>query len=344
MTLVLLGIKLQKRLFTGGQQVKLIWFISFLLLVGCSSTRDSRVDLDGPTSTDTPEWVYAPDEACKDEIEICAAGEGESLEQADLRARKALAAVFETKIKSKLEIFKTSFSDDEVSELQESVEMQVGETVEAILKSTEIEKRYGKENLYFSLAVLKKGHASEMLNAEIDSIDNELTHLYSQKRKSSIKRMVELLEKRAHLADKLLVVKGSLSKAPITFTQIQNIKFASTGFNKVFLNFEKDLPITLGKYFQELMTSSGYLIRQDRAVDYIVDAKYESKEAYLNVKGFKKFVFTIQFEGKNNLGEKVGSFTVNQVQSGRSEKDAFLKARPKLQVDIKKKLNLLNLK
>ena len=92
------------------------------------------------------------------------------------------------------------------------------------------------------------------------------------------------------------------------------------------------------------MTSSGYLIRQDRAVDYIVDAKYESKEAYLNVKGFKKFVFTIQFEGKNNLGEKVGSFTVNQVQSGRSEKDAFLKARPKLQVDIKKKLNLLNLK
>ena len=160
--------------------MKLIWFISFLLLVGCSSTRDSRVDLDGPTSTDTPEWVYAPDEACKDEIEICAAGEGESLEQADLRARKALAAVFETKIKSKLEIFKTSFSDDEVSELQESVEMQVGETVEAILKSTEIEKRYGKENLYFSLAVLKKGHASEMLNAEIDSIDNELTHLYSQ--------------------------------------------------------------------------------------------------------------------------------------------------------------------
>tara|TARA_Y100000780_G_scaffold152506_1_gene137363 strand:- start:43224 stop:44168 length:945 start_codon:yes stop_codon:yes gene_type:complete len=314
--------------------------------MGCASNPNNRtqVDMDGPIPSETPEWVYAPDEACKDDIEICAAGEGETLEQADLRARKALAAVFETQINSKLDIYKTSFSDDEVSELQESVEMQVGETVDALLKSTTIEKRFGKNNLYFSLAILKKEHASEMLRAEIDSIDNELTHLYSQKRKSSIKRMIELLEKRAHIADKLLVVKGSLSKAPISFTQIQNIKFASSGFNKVFLNFEKDVPKTVAKQFQELMTSSGYMIRPDRAVDYVVDVKYESKETYLNVKGFKKFVFTIQFEGKNNVGEKVGSFTVTQVQTGRSERDAFLKARPKLQADIKKKLNLLNLK
>ncbi|MCO4755811.1 MAG: LPP20 family lipoprotein [Bacteriovoracaceae bacterium] len=326
--------------------MKLICQFIFILAFGCSSSPKNakHVDYDGADPAQTPEWVYAPDTGCVESEQICAAGEGTSLGQADLRARKALAAVFETKIESKLDIHQSSFSDDEISELKETIDSQVNETVDEILKSTEISKRFEKNGLYFSLAALDRSKTSKSLLAEIEAIDNELVHLYTLKRKSSIKKMMGLLEKRALLSDKLLVIKGVINKAPVSFAQIQNIKFSSTGFNKIFVRFEEQTPTTLSKYFLQLMTNAGYQIRKDRAVDYIVDVKYKTEEAFLNVKGFKKYVFSFVVEAKSNLGEKIGTFTINEVQTGRDENDAFLKVRPRIQKEIENKLNLLNLK
>ncbi|MEX0799223.1 MAG: hypothetical protein WEB87_02000 [Bacteriovoracaceae bacterium] len=318
---------------------------SLLVVFSCSTNKKIKKDIyDEPEAAQAPEWVYAPDQACDAEIEICAAGEGESMGQADMRAKKALASVFKTKIDSQLDTRKTSYSDEEISEIKEVIEIQVGEAVSEILKSVEINKRFQKDGLFFALASLDKQKAAESLNREVAALDNELAHLFKLKRKSAIKRMLGLLEKRAHLADKLLVIKGKASRAPYSFSDIQNIKFSSQGQNKVFLKIGKNVPATLFKHFKQTLVESGYEVHEDMAVDYILDLRYEAKEIYLNVKGFKNYDFMFSVEAKNNLNERIGFFSLNQEQTGRSKQDAYLKVKNFFQSEIDQKFNLLNLK
>lgn len=325
------------------------YFISilFVLSAGCSThkSKDSKriYDLDAAEKAKAPEWVYAPDEGCSSN-HLCAAGEGESMNQADARARKAIAAVFSTQINSQFDIHKTSFSDEEVNELKERVNDVVTEKVDGILKGVEIKKRFQRDGLYFSLASLNKSKAIESLRREIKSLDSELIHLYSLKHKSSVMRMMEILDERAGLSDKLIALKGSASVAPVTFAQVQNLKFNTRGFDKVFVRAGESVPLSLSKGFSETLSDSGYKVRTDLAVDYIIDLKYEAREAYLNVSGFKKYVFTFSVQALNNLKEKIGSFNVTQTQTGRTEQDAFIRAKTKLQGEAQKKLSKLNLK
>lgn len=325
--------------------MKALFILSSVLIFSCSTVKKSEkpADLDQPEDSAAPEWVYAPDEACPDS-EICATGEGESLQQADSRARKSLASVFGTKIQSQLDIHKTDYSDEEVSEIKEFVNSQISESVDGILKGVEIKKRYERDKLFFALAVLDKSKASESLEHEIEAIDSELSHLYSLKRKSSIKRMMTLLDMRASLSDKLIVINGKASASPVSFAQVQNIKFSSGGYNKVRIKTGNSVPVVFSKFLEENLTSSGYQVLDSSAVDYVIDLKYQAKEAYLNVEGFKKFVFTFSAQAYNNVNEKVGSFTINHVENGRSERDAFLKAKRVVQKEIEEKFNLLNLK
>lgn len=325
--------------------MKAISILCTLLFVACSSTKNksTSIDMDGPEGARAPEWVYAPDSVCGDS-QICAAGEGESLEQSDIRAKKALASVFSTQIQSQLDIHKTTFSDDEVNEMKEFVNIQVGETVDGVLKAVEIEKRFERDKLFFSLAVLDKSKARESIRRQIDIIDSELVHLYSLKRKTGIKRMMTLLDERALLADKMIVVGGNAGRSPVTFSQVQNIKFANKGLDKVHVRSKSNVPKTMEKFFQQLLSESGYKVKDDLAVDYVLDLSYSSKEAYLNVEGFKKYVFTFTAIAVNNVKEKIGTLSVTTSQTGRNEQDAYLRAKPKLQEEIENKIDKLNLK
>lgn len=328
---------------------KLLYYfmvLSFIFGTACSSqkSKDSRVqDIDAAERAKAPKWVYAPDEGCSPG-HLCAAGEGESLGQADARARKAIAAVFSTQIKSQFDIHKTSFSDEEISELKERVSESVTEKVEGVLKGAEISKRFQRDGLFFSLAALDKSTAIESLRREVRSLDSELEHLYSLKRKSGVMRMMEILDERAGLTDKLIALKASASRPPVTFAQIQNLKFNNKGFDKVFIRSGDEVPLSLSKSFSQFLSDSGYKVRSDLAVDYIIDLKYEAKEAYLNVSGFKKYVFTFSAQALNNVKEKIGSFNVTHTQTGRTEQDAFIRAKSKLQDEAQKKLSKLNLK
>lgn len=292
---------------------------------------------------ETPSWVYAPEEGCGEE-EICAVGEGESLSAADISSKKGIAAIFSTKIQSQLDIHKTSFESAEISELKEFVLNQVGETVDGVLKSVEVKLRYEKNGLYFSLASLNKKKAADSIHMQIDSIDSELVHLYGLKRKSSIKRMMGLLDERAMLSDKLLVIDGSPSQPPVSFGQVQNIKYANKEHRKVFIRAAINVPNTLAKFFEQTMVNSGYQVLDEMAVAYVIDLRYEAKQAYLNVEGFKKFVFSFRVAATNNLGEKIGGFNVVQTQTGRTEQDAYLRVKPKIQEEIEDEFDKLNLK
>jgi len=323
----------------------IIYLIALLLAFGCaSSSKDSKKIYESSESSEVPEWVYNSGSSCEETVLLCASASAENQNLADTRAKKALAGVFETQIKSSFDVYKTSFSKEEMESVEEEIDSEINESISGILKTVLIKERFKKDDIFFSLASLDKKKSSKGLRAQVKKIDEELKYLYSQKMKGSIKRMMILFEKRTRFMDKLIVLEGSKIPSPVSFSQIQNIKFQSKSGNKVYIKHNNELPAVLLKHLEEILGESGFEISDNLAVDYFISLKYKSIDEYINVAGFKKFTFVLELTSQNNLKKQIGALQISKTSTGRNKQDAFLKVKNDLVSQIDEKLNLLNLK
>lgn len=314
-----------------------VFFVLMGILAGCSSNKiDPSTKVKG-----APKWLYAPDEVCSNVKELCASGSGESMEEADLNAKKSLASIFETKITSNFEVQTTSLSSTDKEEMTERVYSEVGESVDVVLKSVTIKKRYIKDNNYFALASIDKSKASKVLQAEIKELDDKLDFLYEQKKRTNIKQMLFLFDKRQLLNERLLILKKVAKPSKYNFNQLNQLRFKVEN-SKILIEFDKDVDSETQSWFSDLLNSFGYKITQED-VSYKIDLSKKVSEQYLKVTGFKKFEFNIIAQTHNVSGEKIGSFSISVVSTGRTENDAYLKIKELLYNKIEQNIYKLNM-
>jgi hypothetical protein len=310
-----------------------------LLLYGCSSSSKKTNEV---ISADDNSWIYEPQKACLS-TEICASGEGKNQEEADINARKSIAGIFETKINAKFEYTKQSIDNSEISEMKETVVDQVNAQVDQILKGVTIKKRFERNELIFSLAVLDKMSSSNVLRQEISKIDDELNHYISLKNRIYLKKLISLYNKREILNEKLILIVEAGIPRRVRFSQIKALKYDQSTIKKISLRFTDSTPNTLKMKTQASLTDVGFKVVTEGNHDFQLSGEYEVKEEYLNVKGFKKYTFNYFLESKNTNGKKLGSINLMYTSNGRSEKNAFLKVRKNLLDDIDANLDKLNL-
>ncbi len=310
-----------------------------LLIVSCSSSTTKRKVIvpDGE-----PEWLYSATSGCSG-IEICASGEGSNLSEGDAHAKKALAGIFETKIKAEFQFSKHSFSDQEVTEMKEFVQDEINQQVDQVLKGAFIKERFKKDGLYFSLAALDKGKTLRVLRQELTKTDDEMVHYYNQKSRLYVKKLNLLYNKREVLNEKLTLVDKAGLPRKVTFSQINDLKFTSLGGSKLYLKAMNEVPSVLLKKLEETFTDVGYKITKKNDSEYFINITFKEKEEYLNVKGFKKFTFEVNVDAKSNVGKQVGGYVITKISNGRDKKDAFLKVREKMVSDIQINMEKLNL-
>jgi hypothetical protein len=313
--------------------------ILMLFIIGCSTKNKTRTVI---VPSGEPTWLYSPQDGCSEE-ELCASSEGRKFIESDANAKKSLASIFETKINAEFNFTKNSFSNEEIIEMREFVNSEVNEQVEGILKGASIKERFKKDGLKFSLAYLNKITVKKLISNEISRIDNELMHFYNMKNRLFLKKMNLLYNQRNILNEKMIIVASSGMQSPINFSQINSLKYKSIGGSKVTIKALNNVPAFLLKKVEELLSDLGYKLVSTKN-DYYLNLSYKKKEEYLNVKGFKKYTFTINVDTKNNIGKKLGSFSVTAVENGRNKKDAFLKAKTKLLNEFEVKLEKLNFK
>lgn len=319
--------------------------ILFTLFNSCATKKNQySVDKDGETKPDVPEWIYTVGANCDDDDEVCASAEGETVSLADAHARTSLASIFETKIKSSLEIEKFGYTHAEAEALTERVSNSVNETIDIVLNGVDIKERYEKDGIYFSLAALNKVKASKILKQEIKSIDDQLKFLFEKGKKSSILKMHVLFDQRQLLNEKIIIISDIPVATNMTYSKIDSLKYMRSSGSRVSVKSVNEVPRTLHKWIEALATEVGYKVTKESDSDYLLKVKYFVKEEFLNVKGFKKFSYTINLEGKNNAGEKLGSYSVTNVSSGRNKQDAYLKIKETIQNEIKSNFEKLNLK
>lgn len=324
---------------------KILYLFTLLFLVACSSNqKKSAYEFDQEKEVDVPVWVYSVDEACDENLFLCTSASAENQNLADARAKKSLAAVFETKIKSSFDVYKTSFTREEREVVEEEINSEINESVDGLLKTVKITERFKKDDIYFSLARLDRKKASKSLRAQVRKIDEELKYLHSKKMRGSIKKMMILYEKRTRFVDKYIVLEGKKIPSPVSFSQIQNIKFQTTGGRKIYLKYNNETPSVIIKHVEQVLGESGFEVSKNLAVDYFLSVKYKTINEFINVKGFEKYSFELNIASQNNLKKQIGSFSVSQTATGRNKQDAFLKIKNQIIDQVDEKINLLNLK
>lgn len=314
-----------------------------LLLFASGCATFDRGHYDDPEAAKAPEWVYAPSENCMIETQLCAVGEGESLTQADARAKTSLAGIFESQVSSHFSRSYKELDEKRLSSIRIQTNTQVQETVDDLLKGAKISKRFERDGIHYSFAVLKKATASEIFLREIKVIDDELSYLYLNRKRAHVYRMLSLLEKRRHYEDKLSVLQISSPNAPVSFLDVRSLALTNKTMPALALSGQGSAPRSLIVRFQELASDLGFAFAPMESAHYIIKLDLDRRPLHLNVEGFEKYLFRFFATARQADRREVGALELSVEQVGRSEDDALNKALDKFKKQIKDNFDQLNL-
>ncbi len=318
-------------------------FLLMLNFFSCSQLRGQKVS----QGEGVPEWIYSPGDACQEQVELCASGEGESVYLADLNARKALASIFETHIDS--EVTSSSQSEGTLGmsdvKLQEEMNIELSEKVDVVLEGVEIKQRHQAEEIFFSLAVLDKATAWNKLKKQIEETDEKLVELAKRRKRSTLKKMYALYELRSQLNERFIFLRGKPLKDKVSLSDIKEIQYGqSSTIRKIAFEIESDFSQNVVESLETILTGFGHqVVKENDLYEIKIEGKLTPKKEYLNVEGFQKFSFSLYLATKNRQGTKIGGLSFKDFSVGRSEKDAYLKIESKMKEYLEEHIDELNI-
>jgi hypothetical protein len=298
-------------------------FVILLLLSGCSLLKTPPELSD--TSKETPGWIYAPYEACSETSELCATGEAKTYRDADTHARNNLASIFEVKIKSDFHIEASSTqSFPWQSAVREEVHHSLQQSVDQVLETVQIKKRFKHQGMSYALASLDRSKASELLFGRLSKVDDELNTLWERKSRTNLRRIVRLYLEREKLNERYSLVSGSPRPSRMTYKEIMEWRQSRPKVEPLALRIGQ-APEWMTEKLKELLTEAGFKIVKGDA-SKAVSVNVDSIKEFLNVKGFEKYTFTLNMTSFSE-GEKNKVLTASETVTGRSQADALLKVK-----------------
>lgn len=297
--------------------------VILLLLSGCSYFRP-KPHL-SETAKEVPAWVYAPYEACQEQIELCASGEAKTFAGADVSARANLASIFEVQVKSELSVSSSSSqSFPWQASVKQEVQSSLEESVDQILETVQIKNRFKKEGLSYALASLDRGKASDLLGQRLKKIDDELNVLWANRSRTNLRRIVRLYLEREKLNERYSIVSGTPRPAAMTYQNIVAWRESRPKIEPLTLKIGS-APSWMTEKLKELLTEAGFkIVKGDTSK--VISLNVESIKEYLNVEGFEKYTFTMNLTSSID-GEKKKVLAASETVTGRSQADALLKVK-----------------
>ncbi len=299
------------------------YFLILLLLGGCSSlTKKPEIS---ETSRDLPPWVYSPYDECIEAEFLCATGEARETNNADAQAKANLASIFEVKIQSDLNV---STSSNQTfpwqSDVRQEVQQSLKESVNQVLETVQIKKRFRKDKLSYSLVSLDRQKAAELIGGRMIKIDHELETLWAARQRTNLRRIVKLQTEREKLNERYSIVAGAPRPEVVTFAEIVKWRESRPKTEALALRIGQ-APDWMTEKIKELLTESGFrLVKGD--AKKILTVQVDSIKEFLNVDGFEKYTFTLNMTSIENA-EKKKVITASETVTGRSQGDALLKVK-----------------
>jgi hypothetical protein len=314
--------------------------ILFLLLLTSCSLYQSKPEL-SENSKEVPGWIYAPYEACAEETELCATGEGKNSGESDAQARNNLASIFEVKVKSEFNVQTSSTQTFPwQGAVRQEVQQSLQESVDQILETVQIKKRYRQKGLSHSLAALDRNKVSELLGNRLTKIDDELNVLWDKRSRTNLRKIVRLYLEREKLNERYSIASGQGRPSRMTYKDIMAWRQTRPRIENLALRIGQ-APEWMSEKLKELLTEAGFRIVKGDAKKAI-SLNVDSIKEHLNVEGFEKYTFTMNMTSYED-GEKNKVLAASETVTGRTQADALLKVKAFFNEYIEQHLSDLHL-
>lgn len=291
---------------------------------------------------DRPKWIDDGSKACEKK-ELCAVGDGPSRDAATLNANIALSKIFDSQISSKF----TSTSGSENSKLSESATEEINQITQTALQGVEVKKFYEENGKFYAVASLNKAKAASTIKKEIDSLEDRMKALFSDKTSSSMTQLEGLFFKREALEKRYQFLTGADLPSSLKYEDIFKTKKDASKNIIVHVYIDEDEPKAVEQYLAKELTKLGYKVTRGQTrntlATHIVTGEMVADKQFLSVEGFEKYSFHLKISAMDAKRVGTGEFDFAIVESGRNFSQAHDKAMPKIKEEIKDKISELKI-
>lgn len=262
-----------------------------------------------------PTWVKYPYKACQ-KNQLCATGNGETLNLAKADARNNVLKYFQTNIRSE---FSSSITSDE-KEVKELNSDKIFESTNGVLKATEIQETYSDKNGFYAFAVLNKDILAKELTSDINKLDSKMQLLLSEKEAKYTKQLKKLYQERSDLNKQYLFLTGNSIPEVVKYEDIYQNKKISSNIKYYIETTTNDLSNSIN-YLKSIILSNNFkLTNSKNNADKTIIFKIVKEDMYINVDGFKKQKYTLTMNFFDKNGVEKNTITEEFVDTGRNEK------------------------
>lgn len=319
-----------------------------LTLTSCGSFKKAKRVI--VRSGERPSWLFEPAKGCQ-KFELCSVGEAPGRLGAEIAARKNLAKIFETKIKSTLNVQTTSRSEtvDQVvtGKINEDVVEKIEEETKEVLKGVVVKELFETNDSFFALVALDKLKASKGIATEMEAVDTEMVALINDGRRSSLNKGLKQYRIREALNLRHQFLSERRLASPISLATILKKKKAKRDLGTIIkVEFNE-----VGRISQVSNIITRHLLDYDfkvvgkrkKEAQYKITGSLKEEEQHMKVKGFKRFKFFLHLKSLNSNNEKIGAIDFETNQTGRNLTQAYETALPEIKNFLKEKLVELNI-
>lgn len=289
-----------------------------------------------------PSWVLNPSRICK-KSQLCAVGEGVSLNRAETEARLGISKVFKTQIKSK---FTTSLTSKNGS-MSEQTSDEVEETTNGIVEGVEILKTHETETGFYALAALDKRKAAQALKTQIEMLDDKLKVLMSEDSDALKVQVEQVYIKRQALNERYAFLSGFELPSMTSYEKVFKARRDAAAKLLLHVKLKEETPKFIEPILVQSLGKIGYRITSGEGnhsnATHKVWGEYTSEQQHLKVDGFVKYRFLLNLKAMNKKNIESGNLTFSVVETGRSYKQAKENALPLIKEYIEKNIDQLNI-
>lgn len=287
----------------------------------------------------TPDWVNNVDKECS-KNEICAIGNGDTMNMARTDARNNILKYFETSVNAR---FKSSLSTDEKT-IDSSKSEDLEEVSNGILKGVKIKTTYGEGSDYYALATLNKDVAIKEIKSDIDKADNKMKLLLAENNIKYNRQLEKLYNQRDALNKRYLVLTGNMVPEVVKYEDIFKVKKTSGELSlKYYIeNTSDNFSHSIASYLSSILVENGAKIANaEKNANRIVQVTINKTNLHLNIEGFIKQMYSLQIDIYTTSGNVVSSIYEEFTETGRSEAQIKESISSKIKDYINENIELL---
>lgn len=295
---------------------------------------------------EAPKWIQSgADIKYPAMLYLSAVGEGDSLKEAEIAARRNLSTIFEAKVNSTLtseqtETMKASSDGSMSGEQNRAIRKNTVITTNITLYGAFTGAQYVDEarNRFYVLAVLNKLNAATLYDNKIKAIDEKMQALaqsFDSTQKIGVGQdLLKLYDERERLNAYVMVLQGMpAGPCPVSYAEIQKILDKGSLVNQarsIFFEYDSgSWDTAVRDRITQALTERGVTFltgpESQAVASFRLKGQLKATQEYQNIPGWLKyrFVNSIVIE-KGDL--VVGRITKEKIETGRAKEQCLSKS------------------